>query len=65
MLTVLHHVAKKEKFKIPDDVALNLVKDADGNVRKAILMLEALKMQQLVRTLIHPFESIATYRSIH
>ncbi|PVF93607.1 P-loop containing nucleoside triphosphate hydrolase protein [Serendipita vermifera] len=45
MLTILHHVAKKEKFKLPDEVAKNLAKDADGNVRKAILMLEALKMQ--------------------
>lgn len=45
MLAVLQHVAKKEKFKLPDDVASSLAKDADGNVRKAVLMLEALKMQ--------------------
>ncbi|CAG8641906.1 10416_t:CDS:1, partial [Acaulospora colombiana] len=40
----------KEKFKLPDEVAKNLSRDADGNVRKAILMLEALKMQQCVST---------------
>ena len=48
MLAVLHHVAKKERFKLPDDIAASLAKDADGNVRKAVLMLEALKMQQSV-----------------
>jgi replication factor C subunit 3/5 len=48
MITVLHHVAKRERFKLPDDIATSLAKDADGNVRKAVLMLEALKMQQSV-----------------
>lgn len=48
MITVLQHVAKKERFKLPDEVAKSLTRDADGNVRKAVLMLEALKMQQWV-----------------
>jgi replication factor C subunit 3/5 len=52
MIAVLHHVAKKERFEIPDDIATSLAKDADGNVRKAVLMLEALKMQQSVRPLL-------------
>ena len=47
MIAILQHVAKKEKFTLPDEVAINLAKDADGNVRKAVLMLEALKMQNL------------------
>lgn len=45
MFTVLQHVAKKERFKLPDEVAHEISKDSDGNMRKAILVLEALKMQ--------------------
>ena len=48
MTGVLQHVAKKEKFKLSDEVASNIVRDADGNTRKAVLMLEAMKMQQYV-----------------
>ncbi|KAG8785714.1 Replication factor C (RF-C) subunit [Serendipita sp. 397] len=45
VVTVLQHVAAKERFKLPDEVASNLARDADGNTRKAVLMLEAMKMQ--------------------
>jgi len=45
MAEVLHHVAKKEGFDLPDERAIEIVEDANGNLRKAILVLEALKMQ--------------------
>lgn len=45
MTEVLHHVAKKEGFDLPDERANEIVEDANGNLRKAILVLEALKMQ--------------------
>ena len=54
MIAILQHVAKKEKFTLPGEVAINLAKDADGNVRKAVLMLEALKMQKSA----FPFTSV-------
>jgi replication factor C subunit 3/5 len=42
---VLKHVAKKEKFHLPDDVVSQIYSDCNGNLRKAILVLEALRMQ--------------------
>ncbi|KZV96548.1 P-loop containing nucleoside triphosphate hydrolase protein [Exidia glandulosa HHB12029] len=45
MHAVLAHVAKKEKFDLPQSAAEQIVADANGNMRKAILVLEALKMQ--------------------
>lgn len=45
MITVLRHVAKAEGFDVPDQTANNIVEDANGNLRKAVLVLEALKMQ--------------------
>lgn len=45
MTTVLRHVAKKEKFHLPDDVADHINGECNGNLRKAILVLEALRMQ--------------------
>ncbi|KDN42602.1 P-loop containing nucleoside triphosphate hydrolase protein [Tilletiaria anomala UBC 951] len=47
MAAVLRFVAKKEKFHLPDDVAGAIYADAKGNLRKAILILEALRMQSL------------------
>ena len=46
MRTVLDYVGKREGFAIPDDTARLIAEDANGNVRKAILVLEALKMQK-------------------
>ena len=48
MRTVLDYVGKREGFAIPDDTAKLIAEDANGNVRKAILVLEALKMQSCV-----------------
>lgn len=48
MTSVLQYVAKKERFTLSDEVASNIARDADGNTRKAVLMLEAMKMQQYV-----------------
>lgn len=48
MHAVLAHVAKKEKFDLPSTAAEQIVEDANGNMRKAILVLEALKMQSYV-----------------
>jgi len=45
MRTCLNHVAKKERFTLPDEAANQIIDDAKGNLRKAILVLEALKVQ--------------------
>ena len=44
--TCLEYVAKKERFDLPPEAALEIAKDAGGNLRKAVLVLEALKMQR-------------------
>ena len=48
MARVLRHVAKREKFHLPDHVADEIVRNAEGNVRKAILVLETLRVQSYV-----------------
>jgi replication factor C subunit 3/5 len=45
MDAALRVVAKKEKFDLPDEAAVRIIKDAAGNMRKAVLVLEAMKMQ--------------------
>jgi replication factor C subunit 3/5 len=46
MLTVLNHVAKRAgTSSLPEDVANEIITDANGNMRKAILVFEAMKMQ--------------------
>lgn len=46
MRTVLNHVATRAGIpKIPQEAADEIVRDSNGNMRKAILVLEALKMQ--------------------
>lgn len=45
MQTALEYVAKKERFDLPEKAAEEIINDARGNMRKAILVLEALKMQ--------------------
>ncbi|KAJ7227353.1 P-loop containing nucleoside triphosphate hydrolase protein [Mycena pura] len=45
METVLTHVAKRAYFDLPPEVAQDIIKDSGGNMRKAVLVLEALKMQ--------------------
>ena len=48
MGVVLAYVAKKERFDLPPEAAAEIIKDSNGNMRKAILVLEALKMQSQV-----------------
>ncbi|OCH94388.1 P-loop containing nucleoside triphosphate hydrolase protein [Obba rivulosa] len=45
MEKVLQHVATREKFHLPDEAAHAIVTDSGGNMRKAVLVFEALKMQ--------------------
>ena len=45
MQTVLEHVAKKLKFDLPPEASFQIAEDAAGNMRKALLVFEALKMQ--------------------
>ena len=45
MLKCLKHVSKKENFFLPDEVANAIYEDSNGNLRKAILVLETLKSQ--------------------
>ncbi len=48
MLTVLNYVAKRVGFDLPPEAADKIVEDSEGNIRKALLVLEALKMQTFV-----------------
>ncbi|KIM68981.1 hypothetical protein SCLCIDRAFT_1208393 [Scleroderma citrinum Foug A] len=45
MQMVMEHVAKKLKFDLPPEASLQIAEDAAGNMRKALLVFEALKMQ--------------------
>jgi len=45
MLTVLNYAAKRVGFDLPPEAADKIVEDSEGNIRKALLVLEALKMQ--------------------
>lgn len=53
MLTVLNYVAKRVGFDLPPEAADKIVEDSEGNMRKAILVLEALKMQSFVLPISH------------
>lgn len=48
MEACLQYVAKKEKFDLPPDASKEIAEDCTGNLRKALLVLEALKMQSYV-----------------
>jgi replication factor C subunit 3/5 len=52
MYKVMAHVAKKERFDLPPEAAKEIAQDANGNLRKALLVLEALKMQSYARSLV-------------
>lgn len=43
--SVLQHVAKKESFRLPDHLASMLANNSAGNLRRALLSLEALHTQ--------------------
>lgn len=45
VLNVLQLVAKRAGFDLPPEAGNKIVEDSGGNLRKAILVLEALKMQ--------------------
>jgi replication factor C subunit 3/5 len=63
MQKVLAHVAKREKFTLPPEAAEEIVRDANGNLRKALLVLEALKMQSYVNPLCSPPYQLTLTRS--
>jgi replication factor C subunit 3/5 len=46
MMKVLKHVAKKERISLPEETALSIMQEANGNMRKALLVFEALRMQR-------------------
>jgi replication factor C subunit 3/5 len=48
---VLHKVAKKESIHLPDALAVNIAQESNRNLRKALLMLEAAKVQAAGRAL--------------
>lgn len=48
MVAVLQYVKNKEKLQADDDVLREIAQDANGNMRKALLVFEALKMQKCV-----------------
>ncbi|EIW82899.1 P-loop containing nucleoside triphosphate hydrolase protein [Coniophora puteana RWD-64-598 SS2] len=45
MQVVLEHVAKKLKFDMPPEASSQIAEESGGNMRKALLVFEALKMQ--------------------
>lgn len=45
MQECMKHVAKRVNFPLPTEVAQKIIDDSEGNLRKAILCLEALKTQ--------------------
>ncbi len=45
MMDILKHVARRVGFDLPPEAAKKIVQDSEGNLRKALLVLEALKMQ--------------------
>lgn len=46
MTKVLKFVAKKEKINLPEETANSIILEAKGNMRKALLVFEALRMQR-------------------
>lgn len=62
MRTVLEHIAQKKKFQLPDETAKKIIEDSDGNLRKAILVFEALRMQSYV---LHPSTHSLTHSPTH
>jgi replication factor C subunit 3/5 len=46
MIKVLQHVARKERFHIPDPALDSILQSTNGNLRKALLVFEAMRMQK-------------------
>jgi hypothetical protein len=64
---VLGRVALKENISLPDAFALRVAEKSGGNLRKALLMLEAAKVKQLsiVYTLSSCISSLSSPHLIH
>jgi replication factor C subunit 3/5 len=45
MIGVLKSVARNEHLDVPEQAYKQIVEDANGNMRKALLVMEALRMQ--------------------
>jgi replication factor C subunit 3/5 len=43
---VLTHVAKKERIHLPDPASQSIIATSQGNLRKALLVFEAMRMQK-------------------
>lgn len=55
MVTVMKHVASRQNFRIEDEsVVHEIARDAEGNLRKALLVFEALKMQTYAQSRLSP-----------
>ena len=48
IIEVMRYVAKQERFGLEDEAAKEIAEDSNGNLRKALLVFEALKMQSCV-----------------
>lgn len=46
MTKVLQHVAKKERFSLPETAIQSIITTSNGNLRKGLLVLEAMRMQK-------------------
>lgn len=46
MTKVLNHIAKKERFHLPPEAANQIISTSNGNLRKVLLVFEAMKMQK-------------------
>lgn len=46
MTKVLQHVAKKERFHVPDPALQSILETSNGNLRKGLLVFEAMRMQK-------------------
>lgn len=58
--TVLAHAAKKERLDVPDHVNLLIARISEGNLRRALLSLEALSVQDPTFATISEGHSILT-----
>lgn len=46
IISILHAVGKRECISVPDELASRIAEKSDRNLRRAILMLEACKVEQ-------------------
>ena len=53
---VLKSISRKEQFTLPDELAINVARQSGRNMRRAVLMLEACKVQQNTLTADQPVQ---------